>query len=229
MMKHEIKLTPEQTEIVRELCDTHGLDPSQISFDDDGRTPIFDYEAVSALSLKLTDIKSIDCSVPDRERLDRRVAVAVCTVILPDGRTRTVEDACVIGEENPATRCGVMTLREAEGLAQNRAVRRGIRSVGINLWNAHRTFKQTGEIACGSTDLDPREALRKQIHVLRDEIGYSVDEYQAVLEGSFNGRGSSNDLNDLELQSAIRLFQALLRIKRSRERFAKDETLKQAA
>jgi hypothetical protein len=94
-----------QQDIVRELCETHGLDPSQISFDADGETPIFDYEAVCALSLKLTDINAIDCKIVGRHGFPvdgdgsyANVSTAECTVILPDGKSRTVQDSAFVGE-----------------------------------------------------------------------------------------------------------------------------------
>src|SRR5688572_26727066 len=107
--------TQDQLQIVNELCSVHGLDPSQISFEGDALNPIFDYEAVCALSLKLTDIKTIDCEIKASENIIR--SVGVCTVILMDGRSRTVEDSAEIGEllgngEKIESR------RDADGIAQ---------------------------------------------------------------------------------------------------------------
>lgn len=202
-MKHETRtFTQFQQPIVNELCETHGLSPEQISFDGDALIPIFDYEAVCALSLKLTDIKSIDCEIKPAAITIR--SVAVCTVILPDGRSRTVEDSAEIGEEIAGFT--IQTRRDADGMAQNRAVRRGIRSVGVNLWNAHKLFKLTGEVAAGQPQ-HPRAANYREVHAYAAELEYIVDGddsvFRSYLAGLFDGRTSKDDLNDLELHQLL--------------------------
>jgi len=212
--------TPDQRQIVNELCTTHGLAPEQISFDGDALNPIFDYEAACALSLKLTDIASIETKVKDRDPMRHQQAVAVCTVTLPDGRTRTVEDSAEIGEEY-APGLSIETRRDADGMAQNRAVRRGIRSVGINLYNAHKAFMQTGEATPGSTDIDPRTTLVKEVHALAgpNELDYTRDEYEELIAAGYDGRTSTTDLTDKELENFAKLLRSLRRVQRSRQEF----------
>lgn len=210
--------SPDQKAIVDELCQVHSdlnIEPSQISFDGDSLTPIFDYEANSALSVKLTDIKTLDCEITNRDKANRVESVAACTVILPDGRSRTVEDSAMIGEQI-APGVKIETIRDADGVAQNRASRRGIRSVGVNIWNAHKAFLKTGEVAAGSTEEDPRARLVKQIHALSDELGLSKEEYQELMAAGY-GRSSSTDLNELELVSFARLLRSMKRIQVSRQ------------
>lgn len=199
-------LTQRQQEIVSELCSVHGLDPAQISFDAFDDTPIFDYEAVSTLSLKLTDIKDIDATIVDRRIEDvggvpTSVSKAKCIVTLPDGRTRSVEETAYVGEEAGGYR--IATTRDADGMAQNRAVRRGVRSVGINLWRAHQAYMRSGQRAAGTTDADPRQPLYAEVHVLAGKLDLIVDGdrtlYESFIAESFGGVTSAKDLNDLQL------------------------------
>lgn len=216
-MNEQKLFTPAQMEIVRDLCETHGLVPEQISFNESETTPFFDHEATSLLALRLTDIQHLDCRIANREydgqndvpRLWHRTT-ARCTVTLPDGRTRTVEDTAVIGE---ILGNGVVVEDErlGEATAKNRAVRLAVRSVGVNLWNAHKQFKATGEVATGSTAVNPRQTLYNEIHALAEEIDLIVGgdrtEYERFLGEMFPGITSSRDLNDIE----IRQFRAALR------------------
>lgn len=210
--------TSDQLAIVNELCSVHGLDPSQISFEGEALNPIFDYEAVCALSLKLTDIKSIDCEVKRTDPMRHTLSIAVCTVVLPDGRTRTVEDSAELGEKlgNGET---IETQRDADNMAQNRAVRRGIRSVGVNLWNAHKAFMKTGEPTSGTTNFDPRKKLNDEIHALAAELGFTKEQYQDLLASGYDGRTSTLDLNDIERQNFARLLRSLRRVQKSRESY----------
>lgn len=191
----------QQQLIIDELVRVHGLDPSQISFDGNDLTPIFDYEAVSTLTLKLTDIQDIECWIVDRSFNAGKASTAKCRITLPDGRTRTVEETVEVGEVvNGRT---LETSRDTDGMAQNRAVRRGIRSVGINLWRAHQAFMRNGQIANGSTDADPRNTLYSEIHALAEKIGLIVGQersnYEAFIAEQFSGITSAKDLDDSQL------------------------------
>ncbi|MEZ5421821.1 MAG: hypothetical protein R2682_01845 [Pyrinomonadaceae bacterium] len=219
-MKHSTKTyTSDQAAIVQELCRSHDLEPEQISFDGSDLNPIFDYEAVCALSLKLTDIRAIDCEIKRVDPMQHLRSVAACTVILPDGRTRTVEESAEVGEEvNGRT---LETKREADGIAQNRAVRRGIRSVGINLYKAHKTWLSNGEATPGTTDYDQRAAVIKQIHALSDELGFSKDEYRDLLAAGYGPRTSSSELDDFELHNFARTLRILRRVQHGRQAQAK--------
>jgi len=231
MSTKEKTLTPTQSAIVSELTSVHGLDESQISFDGNSETPIFDYEAVCALSLKLTDIASIECKMLEPTVSDNphgftptRISNCECTVTLPDGRTRKCVDSAQLGETAGGFVFG--TPREADGLAQNRAVRRGIRSVGINLYNAHKAFMASGKTQAGTLDEDPRLSQLKEIHKIADKLGYTRREYEELLASGYDGRISTNDLNDIERQNFLRLLRSLERIQDNRN-LASIENLEQ--
>lgn len=207
-----------QMNIVSDLCQTHGLDPTQIAFEGDDLNPIFDYEAVSLLSLRLTDIRSIDCSLISRDQDGR--STCECTVSLPDGRSRTVSDSAAIGEEMPGGG-SVKDTRLADSVARSRASRLGIRAVGINLYHAHKRYRETGRIAAASTASDPRAAALRELHVLAVELDLIVDgdktAYQRFLADSFEGKTSSTDLNDLDFQRLLNQLRAMARHARSRK------------
>lgn len=206
------KLTPAQAAIVKEICDLHGLDESQISFEGTEVVPFFDYEGVCALTLKLTDIQNIDCWISDRGNAEDETITAKCTVTLPDGRSRSCE-----GHAQLLEKLGdggiVENWSQAEALAQSRAVRRGIRSVGVNLYNAHRKFAENGEIVVSHTNYDPRLPIYSEIHVLAAKCDLIVDAdrraYEVFLAEMFNGTTSAKDLDDLQLRQLLVNLRAL--------------------
>lgn len=210
-------LTRDQHDIVGELVQVHGLDPKQISFEGDDATPIFDFEAVCLLSLKLTDIKNIACEITNRD-FDSQIVTARCTVELPDGRTRVCEDSARLHEQIGDG--GVIdNLRMADNVAQARAVRRGIRSVGINLWNAHKKFKDSGVVETGHTRHDPRKPIYEEIHVLAENLGLIVngnkENYKAFIAESYDGRTSAKELEDEDLNRFLISLRALNRVQRA--------------
>lgn len=202
-----------QMKIISDLCQTHGLDPLQISFEGDDLNPIFDYEAVSLLSLKLTDIAAIDTSHIVRDHETGR-STCRCRVDLPDGRDRTVSDSAAIGDiMHDST--AIETVRQADAVARARASRLGIRSVGINLFQAHQRFMETGQVAASHLRHDPRAAQLTELHALAAEIGLikgsDRSNYESFVAESFDGATSSKDLNDLDFQRLISQLRAMAR------------------
>lgn len=215
--------TAEQLSLVQELCDTHDLQPEQISFEGNDLNPIFDYEAACALSVKLTDIQHINAQVTERETVDGvLMSTALGTATLPDGRSRTIEDSAFVGETigNGKT---LATVRDADSMAQNRAVRRAIRSVGVNLYNAHKKFKETGQIATGQMiPANPRAAALAELHALAAECGLIVNgdraRYEKFIADSYDGATSSSQLNDLDFQRLMIQLRAMARHARSMQK-----------
>lgn len=210
-------LTHEQHEIVSELSTMHGLDPTQISFEGEDLTPIFDFEAVCLLSLKLTDIREIACEITNRD-YDSQIVTARCSVRLPDGRTRVCEDSARM-HETIGDGGTIDSLRMADNVAQARAVRRGIRSVGINLWHAHKKFKESGEGSSGHLRHDPRRPVYEEVHVLAGNLGLidggDKEAYKAFLAESYDGRTSARDLDDAELQRFLISLRAMNRVRKA--------------
>jgi hypothetical protein len=207
-----------QSLLISELVNHHGLDPSQINFDGDDINPIFDYTAISSLSLKLTDIKDIECEIILRDR-EAGFVQASCKVTLPDGRSRTVEGSAELGETF-ANGDKIESMQTAEAVAQSRASRLGIRSVGINLYHAHQRYLQTGTIANGHDRHDPRKPIYAEIHMLAENLEMIVagdkTEYRNFIAAAYEGRTSAVDLDDLEIQRFLTTLRAMDRVRRVR-------------
>jgi len=215
-MNQQRSFTAVQHGIIQELTNAHGLEISQIGFEGDDTTPIFDFEAVCLLSLKLTDIQEIRCEITDRDA-DSEIVTARCSVTLPDSRMRVCEDSAKLGEIIGDGKT-IDTMRFADMVAQSRAVRRGIRSVGINLFHAHNRFMRDGQTVQGHTNHDPRHPLYQEVHVLASELdlidGTDKTLYRQFLAESYDGRQSSKDLDDVELQRFLISLRAMARVKR---------------
>lgn len=215
------KLTADQLKLVKEMCEAHGLDADQISFEGEEITPIFNFEALSALSVKLTDIQDIETRISEE---NEDSVTAICVVTLPDGRTRTVEESAAISEVF-GDGFEILTKRLAGQVAMARATRRGIRAVGVNLYNAHKKFMETGEIQSGHTNHDPRYTHYQEINALAYKLGlkkklpnlegkHTEDrtQYDALIAENFEGKTSATELDDLELQRFKTMLRSVARI-----------------
>lgn len=214
-------LNAEQEKVRNEFVEMHNLDISQISFEGDSPKPIFDYEAINTLSLRLTDIQDIQ---PTRVEETGSTITVYCAVTLPDGRTRGAFGSCEIGETLYDDET-IGSRKLAEATAMSRAFRRGIRSVGINLVRAHEEWKKSGAPAAAHTNNDPRHPLYQEINRIAFKLGFkkkneysdgtiSVDksEYEKLMATHYDGKTSAKDLNDLEIQRFISLLRTLERL-----------------
>lgn len=206
-------LTADQQQLVNELIQIHGLDASQISFENGEITPIFDYEALSMLSLKLTDIQDIDVAIVS---VSQNSVTARCIVTLPDGRTRRIEESAYL-DETLHDGSKIDSFKLAEQIAIARATRRGIRSVGVNLFHAHKKFMETGEIAAGHLNNDPRYADYQEIKTIVGKLGWSDEVYRQFIADNFDGKSSQTELNDIELQKFKIMLRSLKRIEDSKQ------------
>lgn len=209
------KLSPEQTSIRAEFVAHYHLEAAQISFDGDSAQPIFDYEALCALSLVLTDFQDITVGEPEID--EAGYVLAKCSVVLKDGRTRSIYDSAFIGETLPDGK-KIETRRLAEQVARARAMRTGIRTAGVNLLRAHRQFVIDGMIGELET-VNPLVNLRKEIHALAIELGLIKGKdkaaYQFFIAEQFDGRDSSSDLDETELRRLAITLRAMRRVNRA--------------
>lgn len=200
------RLTLEQEEIEREFCETYGLEPNQIGFAKDNNEPIFTYEALNVLRLRLTDIQEI-AVIPSEINTGDSFVTVQCLVLLSDGRTaRSFDSACV--GEIMFDGSEITELRQAVNLAQARALRRGIRSVGVNLLNAHRNFLATGQ-PTPAEPVDQKRIRQRQLKALVAEWGHDDEQYRNFINNLFGVR-SSLELNDIQMSQAISTYRAML-------------------
>lgn len=198
--------TPEQLQLLREFKSFYGIDESQVAFEGASPEPIFTYEALNILRLRLTDIQEIEV-FPGRNAPDDNFATVECSVCLADGRKARSFDSAAVGEVMHDG-SQVENIRQAWNLAQSRAIRRGIRSVGINLLAAHRSFLETGEAAIAEPQ-DLRRIRQKQLKALVKEWGHSDADYRDFMERLFGAR-SSLDLDDIQTAQLISTYRAML-------------------
>lgn len=211
-MERKIK-TPAQARLVKELMEAHGLDESQISFDNDSIEPIFDYEALNVLRLRLTDIQTTEPEI-----VERNVALGIvtvkCTATLPDGRSASDLGSAQLDEPMPDGST-LENFMQAQNVALSRAMRRAIRAVGINLLKVHRQFMETGEIACADIDAEFESNIGREIHKLANSWGHikgkDKSEYQGFIENIFgSGLRSSLDLNDIQRSQLANMYRSMV-------------------
>lgn len=211
-MERKIKTTA-QAQLVKELMEVHGLDESQISFDNDSIEPIFDYEALNVLRLRLTDIQATEPEIVERN-VGLGIVTVKCTASLPDGRSASDLGSAQIDEKMPDG-MEIENFMQAQNVALSRAFRRALRSIGINLLKAHRQFMETGEIACGDIDSEWESKTGKEIHKLANEWGHikgkDKNDYQEFIERIFGaGKRSSLDLNDIERSQLANMYRSMV-------------------
>jgi hypothetical protein len=159
-------LSIQQEQLVRAFAQ-YGIQPRQISFDIRGNEPVFDFNALSVLSMALApDIVSMET-----EELDRRddYVSLKCRVILKDGRSRAPLGLALIGEVLPDN-TKIVDYKQAFLVAQSRAARAAFRAVGFNPVQAHER-RMRGEDLALDFNTDPRAKDLATIHLLADEAG----------------------------------------------------------
>jgi hypothetical protein len=209
-------LNEAQLAIVQSYQERHGIEADQISFDGEGNIPSFDHNAISTLSLKLTDIRDIS---PTEIQNDNGTVTVFGRTVLPDDRTRGWIGSCTIGEVL-ANGQKVENTQVAIGVATSRGFRQGIRNVGIDLHKAHLRFLQTGEVEQGHTKHDPRKPVYAEIHLLATQLDLIVDgnkdKYRTYIAETFDGIRSAADLNDLQLHQLLTSLRAMAKALGSR-------------
>ena len=221
-------LTSEQQQIADDLVSTFGFDYSQISFEGNSPEPIFDYEALNVLRLRLTDIQMTDPEIVERNTI-LGIVTAKCTAILPDGRSASdlgsAQFATFDTERRQLTQGEVMpdgseigSMLQAQNVALSRALRRAIRAVGVNLFKAYQEFKQSGSITLADIDEEFQSPIGKEIHKLAADWGHikgkEKTQYQEFIERMFGkGKRSTLALNDIEKSQLANIYRNMIRSK----------------
>lgn len=219
MSENNKKYTPEQLQLAREFVDGYGISLEQISFEAEKLEPIFDFEALCLLREKLTRFHSVD-TTRSNFNAETNEAEVICSIINESGRIITCSDFAQIGELMPDG-SKVETSMQAKRLARARAMRSAIRQAGVNLLKAHKNYLESGEVL-DFRPVDPRISKTKELHVLAEQLGFIVKtndgidktEYQKFIAETYDGRTSSKDLDDIELQRLIITFRAMRRLQK---------------
>ncbi len=214
-------LSLSQEQIVSEFVETYGLDRKQISFDGNGIDPIFDFDALSILSLALSDIPTIRVTPGDFNNL-AGLATADCFVQLRDERSRSVYGHALIGETLHDDKV-VEDMSQALYLARGRALRAGLRAVGFDPVRAHQAAKLNQRTPTSFSDVRTRELA--EAHILGEELCYILNEVNSsgAVTGKdktawvnliglyFPGMTSSGDLSDLQRSQFLQILRGIKR------------------
>lgn len=204
-------LTLDQEALVHEFVTTYDLSPEQISFDGESTEPIFDYEALNVLRLRLTDIHHTTLGIVERNESLGLVTVE-CTATLADGRSATDLGSAQFNEVLPDGSV-VGSLLNAQNVALARALRRVIRAVGYNLLKAHKQYVQSGFISPAEIDEEFKSNIGKEIHALASEYGHIIGKektaYQNFMQNLF-GKSSTLELNDIQKSQLASIYRSML-------------------
>lgn len=233
-------LTLEQRQLTEEFINTYDFSPEQISFEGTSPEPIFDYEALNVLRLRITDIQTADVEIVERN-MQLGIVSAKCTVYLPDGRSANDIGSAMFPtfneEGNLKTEGEIMpdgsrlgNLIQAQNVALSRALRRAIRAAGINLLKAHKQFIQNGQVTNAEVDEEFQSPIGKEIHKLAGEWGHIKGKdktaYQDFIESVFGtGNRSTLDLNDIQRSQLANIYRNMV----TSRNVTKSETLPEAA
>jgi hypothetical protein len=219
------KLTLEQEELVKEFMSIYGIQESQISFEGESADPILDFDALCLIANELGDFPTIT-TVPLESNQNGR-ATAQCTITDGRGVTRSQFGSCFIGAPLPDGKT-VDDDQTNLDVAQARALRRALRSIGFSVVSSHKS-RMAGIVKPQSVPVDSQRVRdSKQLHALACELGYITSEskskYQGMLATHFDGKISSKDLTDVEMSQAIAIFQAL---SQARERIVRRNNMRE--
>ncbi len=201
-------LTLQQETVAREFIEKYGLEPKQISFDGEREEPIFDFDALSILSLRLSDIPEIRVEPGDFNNA-AGIATANCRILLADGRVREVYGSCLVGELM-YDGSEVTDINQALKIAQARALRNGLRAVAFDPVRAHNLAKTEQQSSNEFKDVRSKELA--EAHALGQELGYIVGDnkvaWSNLISVNFPGVRSSGDLNDLQRSQFLTMLRA---------------------
>ncbi len=205
----------EQRAIQKEFCEAYNFKAEQVAFDGDSLDPIFDYDALCVLSVKLCDLPELEIAL-DNVLHGTGMATAIGAATLKNGNRRSVFGASMVGEVMPDGE-KIPDLAQAISISRTRALRSILRAVGFDPVAAHRSFKQTGNVI--ELQLPPRltrDKERAEIHMLAQGLGLVVkvpggvdrSSYDRSIATFFKGKTSSKQLTDSEHTQFLTILRA---------------------
>jgi hypothetical protein len=205
-----------QNAIQKEFCDAYGFAPAQVGFDGPSLDPIFDFDALALLSIKLCDLPTVETELASVDRL-AGMAEARGIVVLPNGNTRKIFAVGLVGELMPDGE-PIRDIQQAINVARARVLRVLLRAVGFDPVAAHKIFKESGGTQMLElVPVDPRLKQLAEIHLhaqALDLIVVSGDGfvnkqlYQSRMSMICNGKTSCRDLTDQERATWLQCLRA---------------------
>jgi hypothetical protein len=221
-------LTKAQLTLQQEFIDAYGFKPEQIGFDGDSPEPIFDFDALSLLSMKLCDLPHVETDFGTVERL-HGLATARGIVTLPNGNVRKIFASASVGELMPDGE-PIRDVNQAIQVARARAFRTILRAVGFDPVAAHRVFEESaGTQMLELAPVDPRLKQLAEIHLHAQAQNLIVvggdgfvnrKVYEQKLAMICGGKTSCRDLDDRERAIWLQTLRAWSRAKNITRRVA---------
>lgn len=215
-------------ELVVELIETYDLGESNVSVKPNGEI-VFDLEGLQIMTSKLcTDLVNDELAIrPFHE--DQKYFYCDSILTLKGGRTVKRSGVAMIGEQLGDEI--ISNFQQAQSIAAGRAYRNGLRAIAFDPIRAHR-LKTSGFTLIAETEDEARITLRKELHALAHDLGYIVgannDKYRELLRVMYNGRTSSTELNDEEIQQLVLFLRASKRARQRAEQLKQEAELKAA-
>lgn len=214
--------TLEQEHLAREFEKYYGIEPRQIAFESERLEPIFDYDALSVLSLVLApQIVNMETE-PVNAPTQPGVVMMKCVVTLDDGKSRAPIGSATIGEPMPGGGT-IEDFKQALDVAQSRAVRKGLRAVAFDPLKMHQK-KMRGEELTLALPPDPHRDQMAEIHLLAREAELITDEgnddeYRKLMGQLFKDEGgeaitTATKLNEAQRSQFVATLRALAKAQR---------------
>lgn len=206
----------EQRAIQKEFIDAYGFAPEQISFDGPLLDPIFDFDALALLSMKLCDLPHVETDLGEVDRL-LGMATSRGIVTLPNGNTRKIFATAMVGETMPDGK-PIKDINQAINVSRARVLRVLLRAVGFDPVAAHKIFKESGGTQMLElVPVDPRLKQLAEIHLhaqALDLIVISGDGfvnkqlYKQRMSMVCDGKTSCRELSDEERAKWLQCLRA---------------------
>lgn len=161
-------LSDEQKQLIAELVDTYGIEPSDVVFFAGEEKPFLGYEASCVIANQLLEIQDIDISPIETSFVD---SISLkCTLGLPRGHFRSSVGVANINETIDGDR---MSQQQLFSLASGRAIRAALRTAGIDLITLHqsRGSDTTATVEFTGNARDLRSNRLAEVHLLGEEAG----------------------------------------------------------
>lgn len=198
--------TKEQNLLIQQMQQVLGLDPKDVSLDENNEL-FFTIEALNLLTIKLgTDIQALSIVEHQTDGV-LNIVSSVASITLADGRYRAIVKSAQIGERIGSTDKTIDTIIQASNIADSRAVRSVLRMIGFDPIKEFRNFLENKETERTEPLLSQAEKDRRLIHKLRDEMNMDDETYRRHLVIVTNGKCSSTkQMNDQQLSLTVAYF-----------------------
>lgn len=205
-------------ELVQELIEQYGLEPSNIAVKSNGDITL-DLEGLQIMTSQLCTELIMDELVVRPFHEDQKYFYCESHLTLASGLTVKRTGTAMIGEPLGESD-SIQTIQQALSIASGRAYRLGLRAIGFDPIRAHK-LKAHGLSLLVESEDERKRNLTKQIHALATDLelicGTDRSRYIQTLAAMYDGRTTTNDLDETERQQFLTFLRAK---KQARQRAA---------